>query len=37
MIISSQELAEYFGKDKPPQEIKDQILQLLGEWKAKQA
>lgn len=36
VIISSQELAEYFGKDKTPREMKDQILQLLGEWKSKQ-
>ena len=36
VIISSQELAEYFGKDKTPREMKDQILQLLGDWKAKQ-
>lgn len=36
VIISSQELAEYFGKDKTPREMKDQILQLLGDWKTKQ-
>ena len=36
VIISSQELAEYFGKDKTPREMKDQILQLLGDWKSKQ-
>lgn len=36
VIISSQELAEYFGKEKPPREMKDQILQLLGDWKTKQ-
>lgn len=30
VIISSQELAEYFGKDKTPREMKDQILQLRG-------
>ncbi|NLU24424.1 MAG: ParB/RepB/Spo0J family partition protein, partial [Clostridiales bacterium] len=36
VIISSQELAEYFGKDKTPREMKGQILQLLGDWKSKQ-
>ena len=34
MIISSQELSQYFGKDKTPREMKDQILKLLDEWKA---
>ncbi len=36
VIISSAELAEFFGKDKTPREMKDQIMALLGEWKAKQ-
>ena len=36
MIISSTELAQYFGKDKTPREMKDQIMALLGEWKEKQ-
>ena len=36
VIISSQELGQYFGKDKTPREMKDQILKLLDEWKAKQ-
>lgn len=34
MILSSQELSEYFGKDKTPREMKDTILKLLGEWKS---
>lgn len=36
MIISSQELSQYFGKDKTPREMKDTILHLLDEWKDKQ-
>lgn len=36
VIISSQELGQYFGKDKTPREMKDQILKLLDEWKEKQ-
>ena len=36
VIISSAELAQYFGKDKTPREMKDQIMALLGEWKEKQ-
>ena len=36
VIISSQELSQYFGKDKTPREMKDQILKLLDEWKDKQ-
>lgn len=36
VIISSQELGQYFGKDKTPREMKDTILKLLGEWKDKQ-
>ena len=36
VIISSQELSQYFGKDKTPREMKDTILKLLDEWKEKQ-
>ena len=36
VILSSQELSEYFGKDKTPREMKDTILKLLGEWKKQQ-
>ena len=36
VIISSQELSQYFGKDKTPRDMKDQILKLLDEWKGKQ-
>ncbi len=36
VIINSQELSQFFGKDKTPREMKDQIMALLGEWKAKQ-
>ena len=36
VIISSQELSQYFGKDRTPREMKDQILKLLDEWKGKQ-
>ena len=36
VIISSQELSQYFGKDKTPREMKDTIISLLGEWKEKQ-
>lgn len=36
VIISSQEPSQYFGKDKTPREMKDQILKLLDEWKGKQ-
>ena len=36
VIISSQELGQYFGKEKTPREMKDQILKLLDEWKEKQ-
>ena len=27
---------KYFGKDKSPREMKDQIIALLDDWKAKQ-
>ncbi len=36
VIISSQELSQYFGKDKTPREMKDTIIKLLDEWKEKQ-
>lgn len=36
VIISSQELGQYFGKDKTPREMKDQIMKLLDEWKGQQ-
>ena len=36
VIISTQELGQYFGKDKTPREMKDQILTLLDDWKSKQ-
>jgi ParB-like chromosome segregation protein Spo0J len=36
VIISSQELSQYFGKDKTPREMKDTIIKLLDEWKGQQ-
>ena len=36
MIINSAELEKYFGKDKSPREMKDKIMSLLDDWKAKQ-
>lgn len=36
VIISSQELSQYFGKEKTPREMKDTILKLLDEWKGQQ-
>ena len=36
VIISSQELSQYFGKDKTPREMKDQIIKLLDDWKGQQ-
>jgi len=36
VIISSQELSQYFGKDKTPREMKDTIIKLLDKWKKKQ-
>jgi ParB family chromosome partitioning protein len=36
VIISSQELSQYFGKERTPREMKDQIIKLLDEWKEKQ-
>ena len=34
VIINSAELEKYFGKDKSPREMKDQIMSLLDDWKA---
>lgn len=36
VILSTQELGQYFGKDKTPREMKDQIMTLLDEWKGQQ-
>ena len=36
VIISSQELGQYFGKDKTPREMKDTIMKLLDDWKGQQ-
>lgn len=36
VIINSTELEKYFGKEKTPREMKDQIIKLLDEWKEKQ-
>ena len=36
VIINSAELEKYFSKDKTPREMKDQIMALLDDWKAKQ-
>lgn len=36
VIINSAELEKYFGKEKTPREMKDQIIKLLDEWKEKQ-
>lgn len=36
VILSSQELGQYFGKEQTPREMKDQILKLLDEWKGQQ-
>lgn len=36
VIIYSAELEKYFGKEKTPREMKDQIIALLDEWKENQ-
>ena len=36
VIINGAELEKYFGKEKTPQEMKDQIIKLLDDWKGKQ-
>ena len=36
VIISTEELNKYFGKEVTPRQMKDQIIALLDEWKEKQ-
>jgi hypothetical protein len=36
VILNSQELGKYFGPEKSPREMKDQILKLLDDWKGRQ-
>jgi hypothetical protein len=36
VILNSQELGKYFGPEKTPREMKDQILKLLDEWATKE-
>lgn len=36
VIISGEELNKYFSKGKTPQEMKNQIIKLLDDWKAKE-
>jgi len=36
VIFNSQELNAYFGPEKTPREIKEQIIKLLDEWKERQ-
>ena len=36
VIISTEELNKYFGKEVTPRQMKDQIMALLDEWKEKQ-
>ena len=36
VIINSAELEKYFGKEKTPREMKDQIIKLLDDWKGQQ-
>ena len=36
VIITTSELNKYFGEDKTPRQMKEQILALLDEWKEKQ-
>lgn len=36
VIISTAELNNYFGKEVTPRQMKDQIIALLDDWKAKQ-
>ena len=36
VIITTDELNQYFGKETTPRQMKDQIMALLDEWKAKQ-
>ena len=36
VIISTEELNKYFGKEATPRQMKEQIIALLDEWKEKQ-
>jgi len=36
VILNTQELSQYFGKDKTPREMKDTIIKLLDDWKSQQ-
>ena len=36
VIISTAELEKYFGKEVLPGQMKEQIIALLDDWKAKQ-
>ena len=36
VIISGKELENYFGKEKTPQQMKEQIIKLLDEWAGKE-
>lgn len=36
MIITTDELNKYFGKEVTPRQMKDQIMALLDDWKEKQ-
>ena len=36
MIITTDELNKYFGKEFTPRQMKDQIIALLVDWKEKQ-
>jgi len=36
VILNSQELGKYFGAEKSPREMKEQILKLLDDWKSRQ-
>ena len=36
VIISGAELNKYFGKDKTPQQMKEQIIKLLDDWAGKE-
>ena len=36
VIISTSELSKYFGKEVTPAKMKEQIISLLDDWKAKQ-
>ena len=36
VIITTDELSRFFGKEATPRQMKDQIMSLLTEWKEKQ-